>query len=208
MDALTEDSTSEAQAKLKFLNCFFGMLVHPKKTIRRIFDENIYFGLGWLSLCVVGSYTMLYLTQDWLKSILIIFLCVVFLAISIYVNSAILWLISKLLKGPTHFKKIVISKYWSVIPAILMHVIVCIAFPYSDHLKPKHLESILILGTVPYIFTIEALNYSEVQGWSVRKSFLNLFIAYVVEIIVIFVPLTIEAFIFGAALALNSHGIP
>jgi hypothetical protein len=90
MDALTEDSTSEAQAKLKFLNCFFGMLVHPKKTIRRIFDENIYFGLGWLSLCVVGSYTMLYLTQDWLKSILIIFLCVVFLAISIYYSGGLI----------------------------------------------------------------------------------------------------------------------
>jgi len=205
MDALPEDSMSEIPPKLKFWNCVFGMLVHPKKTIRRIINEDIYYGLGWLCLIEVALYWMLYLTKDWYNSSFIV-ICIFIQTLVLLISTGVTWFIAKLFKGKALFIEMFVARFWSKVPLNLARIIVFIAFPHSNHLHPELAESIVMALSMLYLMALEILTYSEIQYFDVIKSILNLIPAFLIQLIIFAVPLFIILYILSSAIAGHSHG--
>ena len=196
--------------KLGF-NPWFKMWTRPRETIRAIVKANPNFRLVWLSL-VYSLPSMFYVAQklSWGASVnfwLILGVCAL-LAIPIgfigfCLNSFLLMLTGKLLKGKGSFKDIRAAFAWSSVPNVVniaLWVLLFIAFGSHVFLHnfPSMLyagvhgailQGALILQLVVAIWMLVIFLHAlgEVQGFSAWMALLNVVLALILWMVVFFV---------------------
>ncbi len=196
--------------KLGF-NPWFKMWTSPRETIRAIVKANPNFRLVWLSL-VYSLPSMFYVAQklSWGASVnfwLILGICAL-LAIPIgfigfCLNSFLLMLTGKLLKGTGSFKNIRAAFAWSSVPNVVniaLWVLLFVSFGahvflhnfpsmlYSG-VHGAILQAALILQVVVAIWMLVIFLHAlgEVQGFSAWMALLNVVLALILWMVVLFV---------------------
>lgn len=196
--------------KLGF-NPWFKMWLRPRETIRAITEKNPNFRLVWLSL-VYSLPSMFYIAQklSWGENVnfwLILAICALVAIpvgfIGFCVNSFLLMLTGKLLKGTSSFKNIRAAFAWSSVPNtvnIALWVILFIAF--GSHVFLQNfptmlysgvhgalLQAALLLQVVVAIWMLVIFLHAlgEVQGFSAWMALLNVVLALILWMVVLFV---------------------
>ncbi|MCB1117130.1 MAG: YIP1 family protein [Chlamydiia bacterium] len=195
--------------KLGF-NPWWKMWIRPRETIRQIVKTNPNYRLVWLSL-VYALPSLFYLAQklSWgvnLNFWLILLICVA-LAIPVgfigfCINSFLIMLTGKLVKGKGTFKEIRAAFAWSSVPNtvnIALWLILIITFGshvflanfptmlYSSvHGAILQLALILQLAVAIWMFVIFLHALGEVQGFSAWMAFLNVILGIIVWVVFIY----------------------
>lgn len=185
-------------------NPWWKMWVRPRETIRSIVAKNPNFRLVWLSL-IYSLPSMFYAAQKlswgvtlnfWFVLTLCVILAIPIGFISICINSFIVLITGKLIKGKANFKNIRAAFAWSSVPNtvnIALWVILLLAFGshvflanfptmlYSSvHGAVLQLVLILQLIVAIWMFVIFLQALGEVQGFSAWMALLNVVLGIIV----------------------------